>query len=576
MSAEVKAAVLLEVRQHLEEAAGAMDATLRQAAHSPAIGRHGGTAAGFYAPTGSLLVGGRESHPLLLEAAAEALACLVRQQGAAGRGFAAGDLFWTNDPRCDGAGLEDLILASPLVRDGLPLSFVVLAASHTALGRATLAPVESLRREGLALPWTRVGSSGVVSAEILDLLAANVEEPSAFLEDLRAQIHSLRLGQGVMEELIERPGPEVLDSVWEAMAAGSRLALRRVLERLEAGFTAGHLGPFAVRIRPEGPGALVTVDVQDFWDRPSLTPALARASVRAGLREVLTAEAPTVSVLGGWGEAVRLEAPWAGPLRDLPAGAVRFAEAQGLADAVLAAFAESLPHLAHAPDAGGVLLDVRGERGDGTRYRLRMELGAGLGASVFGDGMTHGTPPFHPQHIRPVEEIERAVPWRVLRFEILPDSGGPGQYRGGLGALAEFLLLEGRAEVDILLPGRSMGLRGGMRGARGRLVLSTPEAGVREQEGPGRFCLDLRAGHRLLLESPGGGGWGIAYQRSIMRLEEDLTRGLISPHQSKNRYGVVLKPGTLEKDDHLTYRVRHYLLSTLTADDLIAGEELLD
>ncbi|HYA02853.1 MAG TPA: hypothetical protein VEI04_07040, partial [Syntrophobacteria bacterium] len=66
------------------------------------------------------------------------------------------------------------------------------------------------------------------------------------------------------------------------------------------------------------------------------------------------------------------------------------------------------------------------------------------------------------------------------------------------------------------------------------------------------------------------------FQRSIMRIEEDLARGLITPDQSTKRYGVVLKPGSLEKDDHLTYRVRHYLLSTLAAEDIIAGEEHLD
>lgn len=65
-----------------------------------------------------------------------------------------------------------------------------------------------------------------------------------------------------------------------------------------------------------------------------------------------------------------------------------------------------------------------------------------------------------------------------------------------------------------------------------------------------------------------------------MRVEEDLRHSLISRDQSRSRYGVVLKPGAqeggLEKDDHLTYRVRHYLLSTLAAEDIIAGEELLD
>jgi hypothetical protein len=61
-----------------------------------------------------------------------------------------------------------------------------------------------------------------------------------------------------------------------------------------------------------------------------------------------------------------------------------------------------------------------------------------------------------------------------------------------------------------------------------------------------------------------------------MRLEEDIVRGIIGADQSRNRYGLVLKPGGLEKDDYLTYRVRHYLLSTLAVEDIIAGEELLD
>ena len=458
------------------------------------------------------------------------------------------------------------------------MCFVALAASHTALGRATLGPVESLRREGLSLPWTRVGRAGAVQPEILDLVAANTDTPGEFLEDLWAQVHSLRAGQAVMEGLVDHSGPEVLNRVWENLGGGCRRALAGILSRLGAGTAEGRVAPFAVRVMREGEGALVSVEAQDHVPRPPLTPALARAAVRAALREVLTAEAPGMSVLGGWADAVRVEGSWNPPSPGI--GAARFTGARELADAILAAFAETLPHLTHAPDAGGLLLDLRGEREDGSRYRMRLELGGGLGASVFGDGLTHAGSPFQPQRLRSVEDLERAAPLRVLRFALRPDSGGPGQYRGGLGAALELLLLEGRAEADILLPGRAAGLRGGMRGTGARLVLATPEEGMREEQEPAQVSLGLRAGHRLSLESPGGGGWGIPYQRSIMRVEEDLVGGVITRDQSKNRYGVVLKPSAqargLEKDDHLTYRIRHYLLTTLAVEDIIAGEELLD
>lgn len=576
MSEELRPGILLDVRTQLEEAACEMDATLRQAASSAAIGRQGATAAGFYDGAASLIVGGRENHPLLLEAAAEALSFLAVEQAKAGRTFAPDDIYWTNDPRCNAAGLEDLILASPVTRDGRVISFVAVTATHTALGRATLAPVESLRREGLVLPWTRAGRAGAIQPEVLDVLAANTETPAEFLADLRAQIHALRLGQAVMEALVDRHGPEVLGGVWGALGQGSRRALQAILGKLEGGTAEGHLASCAVRITTEEDGLLAAIRIEGGAFHPPPTAALARAAVRAALREVLSAETPALSARGGFAEMIRVETPWDPCGSDAPIGMTRFAGAQVLYEAALAAFAEKLPHLAHAPDAGPLLLDLRGERADGTRYRMRLEVAGGLGASVFGDGMTHAGPAFQPQCLRSVEAIERAAPLKVLSFELRPDSAGPGQYRGGLGASLALELLEGRAEADILLPGRPVGLRGGIRGTGARLVLVTPEEGMREEAGPARLTLMLRAGHRLVLETPGGGGWGLAFQRSIMRIEEDLTRALVTPDQSKRRYGVVLKPGTLEKDDHLTYRVRHYLLSTLAAEDIIAGEELLD
>ncbi len=576
MVEELRPEILLDVRAQLEEAAHEMDATLRQAASSAAIGRHEGSAAGFYRPTGSLIIGGMESHPLLLETAAEALAFLVDQQATGGRTFAADDLYWTNDPRCNAAGVEDLVLASPVMRSGRVVSFVAVMATHEALGRATLAPIESLRREGLILPWMRAGRAGTIQTEVLDLLAANAEAPGEFLDDLRAQIHSLRLGQLMMEGLVDRQGPEVLSFVWEALSAGCRRTLHGILDRMEGGTAEGRVAPFAVRIRRQGGEAFVSVELDDSASSARPTPALARAAVRAAFREILANEVPAMNVLGGLADAVRVEVGWNPPSLGVPLGAGRFAGTQRLADAVLAAFAEKMPHLAHAPNAGPLLLDCRGERPDGARYRVRLEICGGLGASVFGDGMTHAAPPLQPQRLRPVEAIERATPLRVLHFEMRPDSAGPGQYRGGLGASVALELTEGRATVDVLLPGRPPGLRGGMRGAGARLLVVAPEEGLHEQAGPAQVTLDLRAGHRLVLESPGGGGWGLPFQRSIMRIEEDLARGIITRDQSKRHYGVVLKPGALEKDDYLTYRVRHYLLSTLAAEDIIAGEELLD
>jgi N-methylhydantoinase B len=562
------------LRLHLEEAATAMDATLRQAAGSASIGRHGSTAAGFYLPTGALLLAGRESHPLLAESAAEALAALVGRHQSADRPIASGELYLTNDPDCDAAGVEDLVLATPIVQEGCLVAFVALTASHPGLGRATLAPVDRLRREGLVLPWLRAGHLGRVKAETVSLLAANADDPAGFREDFAAQIHALGHGRSALEDALDRFGANGLPGLAEVAAAGARRALRQMLGKLETDEIVGRAAPFTARIRRDGSPVTVRVEGSDpGW---GLTPALARAAVRAAIREAAAAESPTLAVLGGLAEAVAIQTSLGAAMARRPSGEARFGGAQAVADAIRAAFAGTLSHLTHAPDASCLLADLRGERNDGSRYHTRLGLPGGLGASVFGDGLTHGTSTFAPHRTHGVEEIERGLPVRILRFEILADSAGPGQYHGGAGVRLELQLLEGQAEVDLLLPGRALGMQGGMRGTDTRVLHVTVRHGTREKLGPNRITLHLEVGDRLVLESAGGGGWGIPFQRSIMRLEEDLVRGLVTPDQSRNRYGLVLKPGTLDKDDYLTYRVRHYLLSTLAVEDIIAGEELLD
>lgn len=567
--------ILLDIRTQLEEAAAEVDATLRQAASAGAIARHGSTAAGFYVADGSVLVGGRESHPLLLEAAAEALAALAGRAASGALGLAPGVAYATNDPRVGAAGIEDLVVAAPVFRQGCVACFVAVSASHPALGRAAVAPVEALRREGLVLPWSPLGDGGGLHPALWDLLAANVEEPDVLLDDLQAHLHAVRIGVEVVERLLDQHGPESLQAVRGAVRTSGLDALQAILRKNEGPTLEGHLAPFAVRVAPEGHGVRVVLSgAGEAQELP--TAPLARAAVRAAFRELLAAETPGLSLLGGWTDAIRVDAAWPPAAAMEAIGPARLLGAQQVAEAVLAAFAKVMPHLIRCPDAGPLLAEVRGERGDGSRYRLRLEVGGGLGASVFGDGLAHAASSFHPQHLRSVEAIERMAPLRVHRFALRPDSAGAGQYRGGLGAVLEVSLLEGRALVDVLLPARPMGLCGGLRGAAGRLVHVTPAAGAREETGPTRISLRLRPGDRLVMESAGGGGWGLAYQRSIMRVEEDLVREIVSPTESKNRYGVVLKPGTLEKDDQLTYRIRHFLLSTLAAEDIIAGEELLD
>ena len=398
--APLPSTAVVALRLFLEEAAAAMDATLRQAAVSASIGRHGNTAAGFYAPTGALLLGGRESHPLLLEAAAESLAFLISRHVATDRPFAAGELHLTNDAASAAAGIEDIVLATPILRDGRLVAFVALTASHSGLGRATLAPVDHLRREGLILPWMRAGHLGRIQNETVTLLATNTDDPSEFREEFAAQVHGLGLGRDAVEEALERFGVEGLLALGEVAVSGAQRALQQILGRLEVQEIVGRAAPFTVRIRRNGPPVSVRIEgsaePQDF----RVTAALARASVRSAFREIVATEAPTLAVLGGLTEGLSIECDFSVDPDARPTSEARFLRTQAVADAVRAAFAGNLAHLTHAPDSLCLLVDLRGKREDGSRYQARLGLPGGLGASVFGDGLTHGASTFSPHRTR--------------------------------------------------------------------------------------------------------------------------------------------------------------------------------
>jgi N-methylhydantoinase B len=173
----------------------------------------------------------------------------------------------------------------------------------------------------------------------------------------------------------------------------------------------------------------------------------------------------------------------------------------------------------------------------------------------------------------PLERIEEGYPILVHGFGLREGSAGPGRYRGGLGAALEFELVDGEAQMNAILPGRAPGMRGGYAGAGARLSVEGAEQGVRTWTGPGRHAIALRKGERVRVETPGGGGWGLPYQRPIHKVEDDVRRGLLGLAEAKNPYGVIFDPATREKDDVLTYRVRHYLLTSLVVEDIVAGQD---
>lgn len=573
------AARLAAVREGLAQVLSRMEDLWSRASCSRAIARLRWRSCGLYGlPGGQMLGSGPTSHPFLAEIAGNAAGDLLRVAGEGGRAIEPGDLYLGNDPRAGGGGLDDLCYLAPVCAGGTPVGLLGMAGAYPAVSRGGVRLAPELRHEGTVIPWVRIRAGGKPARELLEVLAENLGLREVFAGEVDLIARVLAAGEEGIASLTARYGTEPYLGALDALRAGCEAGLARLLARLPEGRPEDPLRAPVVAYREAGRIVLDATGLPGAG-LPAVPRPLALAALRLAVKEVFHPEVPSLPGVGGWEQGaweIRLPPDPPPTAPPPPATAARFLAAQAVVDFAVAAFADLFPHLAHAPGPAGLSqLDLQGERADGSRYAARLFLGAGAGASVWGDGLHHTTPLVDPGTLRPLVEVEEEVPVRFLRFALREDSAGPGQYRGGAGAVLALTLTEGRAEVRAVVGGAARGLRGGLRGSGGRLLHETAGGGAQAWEGPATVALSLAAGDRLTLETPGGAGWGIPYRRSIMRVEEDAGAGLVSRDAARRQYGVVFDPAGV-KDDLLTYRLRKYLLNTLAIEDLVAGEALLD
>jgi N-methylhydantoinase B len=138
----------------------------------------------------------------------------------------------------------------------------------------------------------------------------------------------------------------------------------------------------------------------------------------------------------------------------------------------------------------------------------------------------------------PAEVLETAYPLRVLRYELRPDSGGPGAARGGLGLRRDIEVRDHRSTFSLLAErhdSRPYGLLGGEAGASGAAYLL--EDGEEGEKLPSKVTLDLDDGSVVSVRTPGGGGYGDPAERPTDAVERDLELGKLTPEAARERYG---------------------------------------
>jgi N-methylhydantoinase B len=211
-------------------------------------------------------------------------------------------------------------------------------------------------------------------------------------------------------------------------------------------------------------------------------------------------------------------------------------------DVVFSAFAQAAPGRVVANAYGTInALSIAGKRKNGQPWVMFSFYGGGHGGSAETDGLNHGNAPISTATIPPMEILEAAYPVMFRTWELRPDSAGAGTHRGGLGAIYEIEVLEENGAEAFLFGERGRfapkGIAGGGDAAMNVFSYEQDDGWHRPPLASKMRGIKLRPGQAVRLETPGGGGYGPAAERTAGDVAQDVARGLVSAGEADRTYG---------------------------------------
>jgi len=429
-----------------------------------------------------------------------------------------GDVVVTNHPAYGGSHLPDVTLVAPVYLDERLLGYVACRAHHAEIGGirpGSVAPdAKSLAEEGVVIPPTLLVEGGEPRWERVEWLLQDGPYPTRALADnladLRAMLAAILRGREALGRLAEKVGFEHVLEHMDALRRQAAWQVESVLEHMADGCYVGRQllddgSPLVATFMIDGNRAVL-----DFAGSAPIhpgnlnaTPAIVHSVTMYVMRLLVDVELPLNE---GLLEPIEIRIPrgllnpeYTANPADCPAVVGGNVEtSQRLTDTLLEA-------LQVAGCSQGTMNNL--SFGDET-FGYYETVGGGSGAVEGFDGASGVHTHMTNTRITDPEVIEHRYPVRLHRFAIRRDSGGSGRWRGGDGLVREIEFLA-PLELSILSQHRvsaPYGLAGGGEGVVGRQVILRADGSRRELAGIDG-C-DVVAGDRLVLETPGGGGWG--------------------------------------------------------------------
>ena len=546
MSDDLDLVTLEVIRHRLDTVAEEMETTLLKSSCSPLV-KEGLDASASLFTLGGVTLAQACAIPIHLGTLIPAVAAIVGAFPV--EDMDEGDVYILNDPYLGGTHLPDVAVVMPVMMDGRPLALAATMTHHQDVGGKTAGSVPTdateIWQEGVRLPPLRWARGGVFDAGLTGILRLNTRVPDILLGDLHAQIAACKLAATRLGAMAKRHGANTLASAFGLLLDRSEAMTRAALKRLPEG-TWRHVDyldndgvDLDRRIRIE---VAVTLEDGDVHFDLTGTDAQVRGpvncvpsgSLAAACYVVRATTDPTIPNNGGCFRPIRLTLPKESLVNPRPPAPVnaRTATIKRITGCMLAALAEARPKDAPAPHAGAlVVMAFGGRRRDGSGFVTGDLLAGGSGAALGHDGVDAIETDATNCMSVPAEAMELEAPIRVRRCALRPDTGGDGRFRGGLGLVKEFEILDDvdgpisfshRGERHFTPAG---GAAGGAAGGVAHSKIIRADGAVEVIRS--KIVTGLGPGDRVVVGTAGGGGWGPPTERALEALDADRANGKV-------------------------------------------------
>lgn len=546
--------ILMEVvRYKLESITEEMQSSLIRGAFSPIVKEANDASCCLFTPDGTTVAQSR-SNPSHLGSLIYSLAAILKYYPVTA--MRDGDIYIFNDPYMGGTHIPDIAVVIPVMGDGRVVALTASIAHHIDLGGtipgSSAANATDIFHEGLRIPPMQLAHAGAIDDGVIRLIRCNTRMPDSVIGDIHAQIAAGKIAVRRLTELGARYGFDLVSRIFGELIDRSETMTRDALKKLPQGtFT------YEDTLDNDGVdlGQRVTIRVAvtirdgevlfDFTGTSpqvkgpiNIVPSGVYSSACYGVRAITDASIPTN---GGCFRPVKIITP-EGTLVNPRVGAPvngRTHPMKRIASCIVGALAQALPERFAAPAAASLLvLTFGGQWPNGRNFVVTDLINGASGGALGVDGidciatdMTNGS-------AMPEEALEMEAPIRLIRNELRCDTGGAGEFRGGVGIVREYEILHGPLKFSHRGERHYSQARGLLGGGPGGIAYSE----IRRRDGTveeiqSKIVTTLETGDRVLIRTPGGGGYGNPKKRSRDAVLADVDNGKVTATVARDIFG---------------------------------------